>query len=71
MKQMTVNILNMLPRYKITAYSDAENKRIVLFTWCGLPEFGIKRAMSDAVEFSMSLDLSDYQAEPISEDENV
>ena len=60
-----------LPRYMITAWSDAEKMRVELFTWRGLPDFGIKYAMDVATEQCINLDLSDYQAELIKEDENV
>lgn len=53
--------------YVITAYSEKEEKRIELFTWCRANvQQGIDRAMVDAKLFGRYDELSKYQAEPIS-----
>ena len=54
-----------MPTYKITAYSNIEERRVHLFRWTSEPLEGIAMAKEHAVKFGRDEELSDFQAERV------
>ena len=54
-----------MPTYKITAYSNIEERRVHLFRWTREPLDGIAMAKEHAVRFERDDELSDFQAERV------
>lgn len=54
-----------MTKHRITAFSKAANRRVLIFTWTREPEAGVRKAQEQAKELGLENEFSDFRAEKV------